>query len=189
MLLYKHGSKQGGLTLSVVKKQIEAYKTAPVEIKRIRALILKYKNSHDCVLQKSEKHYPSAANSLASPLTLFLHQQFGLEFKFFIGDNHNKPYGFVIIDHVHKTIYKGGDVFSLKLQSGVLEIRKASVQIGDESQRAKESGNELAESTIRAAISRDIVSHFDLLINNLEYQVEQDLKQNWNTKMFRRKIK
>ncbi len=186
MLLYKHGSKQGGLPLSVLRKQIHAYQTAPIEMKRIQALILKYKNSHDCLLQKCVKHYPSAANSLASPLTLFLHQQFGLECKFFIGSNHDKPYGFAVIDHAHKTIYKGGDVISLRQLTAGSDDKKLNVQIENESQRTKGRENEETKSINHAEGSRDLVSLFDHLIKNLEYQVEQDLQLGGNRKNSKR---
>lgn len=187
MILYKHGSKQGGLPLSVVKKQIQAYQTAPIEIKRIQALILKYKNSYDCILQKSVNHYPSAAKSLASPLTHFLHQQFGLECKFFIGKNHDKPYGFAIIDHAHKTIYKGGNVISLKQLTGVSDDKKLNVQIENESQRTKGRENEGTKSTNHTEGSKDGISFFDHFIKSLEYQVEQDLQQEGNRKNSKRK--
>jgi hypothetical protein len=176
MLLYKHGSIQGSLPFSVVKKQIESYQTTPVEIKCIQALILKYKDSHDCVLQKNENHYPSAAKALASPLTLFLHQQFGLEFKFFIGNNHDKPYGYAIIDHAHKTIYKGGDVTSLRHLTSVSDEKKFNEQIENESQRTRGRGNERTESTNHDEVSKDVVSLFDQFIKNIEYQVDQDLR-------------
>jgi len=180
MLLYKHGSIQGGLPLSVVKKQIESYQTAPVEIKCIQALILKYKNSHNCVLQKSKNHYPSPAKSLASPLTHFLHQQFGLEFKFFIGNNHDKPYGFAIIDHAHKTIYKGGEVISLKELIRASDNKKLNIPNVDENQRIKEKGLEKEELIKYSEGTRSIVNSFSHIIQNLEYQVEQDLRLSEN---------
>jgi hypothetical protein len=159
----------------VVKEQIETYQATPMEIIRIKGLILNDKNSHKCVIQKSENHYPSAAKSLGSPMTHFLHEQFGLEFKYFIGNNQNIPYGYAIIDHANKTIYKGGDVMSLRQLIGRSDDKKSNVQIENESQRTKVRENEGTKSSNHAESSRDMANLFDSLVKSLEYQMEQDL--------------
>jgi hypothetical protein len=174
--LYKHGSKQGSLLLSRVNERMEAYNTVPWELSRIQALVLKYSGNHDRALQKTGNGYPSTSSPLASPLTTFLHQRFGLEFVFFSGKKHDKPYGYAIIDHIHKTIYKGGDVINLGQLTGLSDNQKLLLPINCENQRTKGRENDRVNRTGQNFMDpKDMVNLLDHLIQNLEYQVEQDI--------------
>lgn len=42
-----------------------------------------------------------------------------LKFVFFVGKGKDKPYGYAIIDHSHKAVYKGSDVLKLDLLEGL----------------------------------------------------------------------
>lgn len=174
---YKHGTKQGNIPLSIVKDKTEAYQITPGEISRIQALIKKFKGIHDHNLEISGNVYPLKSKQLASPLTTFLHQRFGLEFVFFTGKKHDKPYGYAIIDHIHKTLYKGGDVINLS-QLKALPEGKLWPSANDENRPIGGKINDQANGTGQDFMnSKGTVHLLDQLIQNLEYQVEQDLKQ------------
>jgi hypothetical protein len=175
--LYKHGSQQGSLPLAVLKEKIEAYHIVPAELSRIRAIVLKYKGSHDCMLQKMENRYSLTSSTFTSPLTSYLHQHLGLEFVFFSGKQHDRPYGYAIIDHPHKTIYKGGDIMSLGQIIGRADEKRSFTPAINENDKTK--GREKDRSpgaALNTNESNNIIKQFDHLIQNLEFQVEQDLK-------------
>jgi hypothetical protein len=175
---YKHGTKQGVIPLSDVTQHLVEYRISPGEISRIRALILKYKPIYDGTLQKSGNRYPAKFISISSPLTTFLYQRFGLEFVFFTGKKHDKPYGYAIIDQGHKTIFKGGDILSLGKLTGFSEDQKILMPINTENQRTKGRKNELDYGTGNQRRGVDEMANLlDHLIENLDYQAEQDLRQ------------
>jgi hypothetical protein len=176
--LYKHGTKQRSLPLSVLNGRMEANHILPGELSRIRALIFKYKGIYDPALQKKVNGYPKKSNNLSSPMTKFLHQRFGLEFVFFTGKKHDKPYGYAIIDHIHKTIYKGGDVINIGQLTGLSDNQKLLLPINNENQRSKGRDYDRVNRPDQDILNpKYMVNRLDHLIQNLEYQVEQDLKQ------------
>jgi hypothetical protein len=176
--LYKHGTKQGAIPLSVVTKRLAEYYNSPGEISRIQALILKYKITYDSALLQTGNRYPAIPKKHASSLTTFLHQRFGLEFVFFSGKQHDKPYGYAIIDNGHKTIFKGGDVMSLGKLTGLSSDQKQEHKANAENQNIKGGGKYKNDGTDPDRNNyNDMAKLFDHLIQNLEYQVEQDLRQ------------
>lgn len=176
--LYKHGTKQGTLPLSDVTQRLAEYQLSPVEISRTRALILKYKNTYDGALQQTGIRYPAKPIKHSSSMTSFLHQRFGLEFVFFSGKKHDKPYGYAIIDHSHKTIFKGGDVMSLGQLTGLNSDQNQAQKENAENQKVIGRENDRIDGKDPDRNnSNDMVKLFDHLIQNMEYQVEQDLRQ------------
>jgi hypothetical protein len=49
----------------------------------------------------------------ASPLTQELHRRFGCQLVFFTAGRHERPYGYVVIDHVNRNVVKGGEVLRM----------------------------------------------------------------------------
>jgi hypothetical protein len=178
ILLYKHGAKQSSLPLSEVNERTEAYHIPRGEPSRIQALIFKYAGSYDPALQKAENGYPKKSIHLSSPMTRFLLQRFDLEFVFFTGKKHDKPYGYAIIDHTCKTIYKGGDIMNLVQLTGLSGDQKLLLQINNENHKTKGRGydqvNRPGEDSMKPT---DMFNLLDHLIQNLEFQVEQDVRQ------------
>jgi hypothetical protein len=176
--LYKHGTKQGTIPLSDVKQRMAEYHNSPTDVSRIRALILKYKITYDSALLQTGNRYPAKPKNHASSLTTFLHLRFGLEFVFFSGKQHDKPYGYAIIDHGHKTIFKGGEVMSMGQLTGWSSDQKNVNAANTENKKIKGGENDRIDGTDPDRMhSKDMVNLFDHLIQNLEYQVDQDLKQ------------
>ncbi|HVA99222.1 MAG TPA: hypothetical protein VNG53_10035 [Bacteroidia bacterium] len=48
-------------------------------------------------------------------LTNFLKQTFGFDFIFFSGKDKETPYGYVLVDHNKREVYKGSDLLKLEL--------------------------------------------------------------------------
>lgn len=118
---YKHGSLLGKIDEQFLKQNLSLQANDKNRISQVKALIYKYQDSYSSTLKvigiKNEKdnyHYQPKQKKFHSELTDFMKDKFGLEFMFFAAKNHDKPYGYAIIDHKDKTIYKGSDVIKLE---------------------------------------------------------------------------
>lgn len=111
-LFFKHGKTVGSIDTIDIKKRIRERESLDKEKskKRLFAIINAYKKSCDSTLKKTIDNNKALYHS---ELTEKLKKDLGVEFVFFGDKAHDNPYGFVIIDHGDKTIYKGSDVLSL----------------------------------------------------------------------------
>lgn len=109
---FKHGKSVGSIKTNEIKKYIEQSISfnKEKEKKRLFAIINSYKKKYSSNLDKS---IDKNALTFRSELTDMLKKDLGIEFVFFGNKNHDKPYGYVIIDHADKTVYKGSDILSL----------------------------------------------------------------------------
>jgi hypothetical protein len=128
---YKNGRQQGFVSKEEVRSKISVEKSLS-DTNQIKAWLYKYAAKHDSkVVVRSSPVYTTKAKEFKSKLTDELKKKFGLEFVFFSGKEKDKPYGYAIIDHNHKTVYKGSDVLKLDLldalSSTVAQLAKATV--------------------------------------------------------------
>lgn len=123
---YKHGERLGEIAKADIDKKIsgEAQTNKEKVVKQIRALIYKYHQQYSPAL-RSNKDYKFTDEKLkfSSDLTEFLKEKFGLEFIFFAAPGHLKPYGYTLIDHHRRRVFKGSEIFGLTqlIKSGVNE--------------------------------------------------------------------
>lgn len=80
-------------------------------IAQLRAVIFRYRDSLDKDLVKSTDTN-SGRDMFSSGLTTFLGEKFGLHFLFH-STGGRPPYGYTVIDHAHKTVYKGGELMPM----------------------------------------------------------------------------
>lgn len=112
---FKHGKEQGQIDKTLVEEKIEVGKQIAKSTERLRALIYKYASNYSSILSlENSTGFTSAKPKFASDLTHFLKNRFGFEFVFFLGKNQAKPYGYAIIDHNSKLIYKGSEIMKLE---------------------------------------------------------------------------
>lgn len=101
----KYGRELTRLDIAKVDTNIKAGQKDIARIRQIRAIIEKYRMIHNPSLYRTETGYTSA-------LATFLQQKFGLQLLF-----HSKgdkpPYGYTMIDHSGKAVYKGGEIMPL----------------------------------------------------------------------------
>lgn len=104
--------------------------------KQIQAILYKYSNG----LTQNE-------------LSSVLHTKFGIEVVFHKADGHDKPYGYSLIDHKERTVYKGGEIMNMdkllnllgreidpvKLSETMLEVSKDCTMV-DVNQELKKYG-------------------------------------------------
>jgi hypothetical protein len=113
-IFFKHGEKQGSIPLSDINKKIRIDENAERNIKQTKAIIYKYRKLYSGVLRSNhDNKFTTEQKKFESDLTNVLNQKFGLDFIFFTAKNKDKPYGYAIIDHNKKEVYKGSEVLKL----------------------------------------------------------------------------
>ena len=114
LLFFKHGVKQGSISLMDIDKKIEIGKNSERNTNQVKAIIYKYRNQYSGELRcTQDKKFTSEQKKFESDLTNFLKHKFGMGFIFFTGKDNDKPYGYVIIDHHKKEVFKGSEVINL----------------------------------------------------------------------------
>lgn len=115
LCFYKHGRQQGSLSKEEIRSRISNEKSIK-DINQIKAWFYKYSAKYDSrVIAETKTVYTDRKKEFTSRLTEHLKEKFGLEFVFFSGKEKDKPYGYAIIDHNNKAVYKGSDVLKLDL--------------------------------------------------------------------------
>lgn len=96
---------------------------------QLRAIIEKYMGIHSTALRSMEEPKPGdrtgRITGYTSDLFEFLHSKFGLEAVLHFSKG-NPPYGYTLIDHHTKSVFKGGDIFPLRqlLPAVQMDVRK-----------------------------------------------------------------
>jgi len=121
----KYGKQQGAVDLSEVDKRMLEFQKDRDRIKQLRAIILKYNKEYSSALYLKNQDLGGHTRGIySSSLAEFLNEKFGLQILFHAkGDK--PPYGYTIIDHAQKAVFKGGDIkpiaeFILQSSSGSL---------------------------------------------------------------------
>ena len=173
--LFKYGTKQGELSLREIENRI--HQPFDNNSKKIAALIYKYKKQYAVKLEKEDGvKYSTKKKTLQSDLTRFLHQTFGLQFIFFSAKGHEQPYGYAIIDHKNKAVYKGSDVLKMQtlLNSESMPINKKSeIDATIEKQTNNDSSTDQKSKHSSPDFSND--HSFETFINRIENEVEKDV--------------
>lgn len=120
--LYKYGIFQGQIPQLQITKKLSAYTTDKQRQTQLKTIIDKYLKVYNC--EPSPVYEPVKGNRIGkqigyrSELSGFLKGKFGLEF-IYHGKEGKDPYGYTIIDHKAKIIFKGSEIYPLKkLMSG-----------------------------------------------------------------------
>ena len=113
--LAKFGKIQGEVDMDRVDDKIKDFHKDLDRLSQIRAIIHRYKKDFDPSIrslpsQKSTGEH--ATTGYDSDLANMLKSKFGIQIQFH-GKLGKLPYGYTIIDHAHKSIYKGGDLMPL----------------------------------------------------------------------------
>lgn len=133
IIFYRHGSQQGKIGITLIEEQIVKRKKDIKRTKQIKAFIVKSKQDHNSTItrDKNPNIYKSVKPTFRSDLTNHLQKTFGIQFVFH-GERDKDPYGYTIIDHTQKAVYKGSEVMRLE------ELRKPLFQDQAKGQHIKE---------------------------------------------------
>lgn len=109
--VYKYGKSLGEVALGEVDARIRAYDPGKERIYQLRAIVHKYQTLLSPAIFPVREPLPGGGEGritgYASELTDYLREPLGLEF-IFHAKNDQPPYGYTLIDHAQKTVYKGG---------------------------------------------------------------------------------
>ena len=115
-LFFKHGEKQGSISLSDLDKKIVINEKTEKNPHQVKAIIYKYRKQYSGKLRSNhDNKFTTEQKKFESDLTNFLKEKFGFDFIFFSGKDKEKPYGYVLIDHYKRKVYKGSDLLKLDL--------------------------------------------------------------------------
>jgi hypothetical protein len=166
---FRHGTRQGKVELSLLEKTIAERPVEAASRARVRGLILGNMEGQEREL--TDRSRTRGRQDLGSELTDSLHRRFGLQFVFFSSGGHGRPYGYVVIDHAHRAVHKGGDVLRLAQLTGESEIRR---EAGDRSSVGqREGGGGPSERMDGMALS----GMLDELVRQVETDAGRDVKE------------
>lgn len=116
MELSKFGEKVGKVSLSEIERTIARFSSDEKRKSQLKQILNKYRPITDSTMHASRENLAGGEKgkviSYSSTLSEKLSSSFGLEFVFhFKGDK--PPYGYTILDHSAKRVFKGGDIMSL----------------------------------------------------------------------------
>lgn len=114
--LIKFGQKQGDVSLSEVEKRIGEYQLNKKRLYQLKAIIEKYRTDYDPALFAEKSKLPGGGEGKVtgynSKLAAMLQTDFGIQVIFHAKDG-KQPYGYTILDHSQKAVYKGGELMPL----------------------------------------------------------------------------
>ena len=102
----KNGQYTGSIDLSEIDQKIAGRKKDATRMTQIRTIFEKYKPIYDTSINNTDHGY-------RSEFAEFLRKMFGMEI-IFHGKNGKPPYGYTLIDHAKRAVYKGGEIMVLK---------------------------------------------------------------------------
>ena len=115
-LFFKHGEKQGSVSLSDLDKKIAINEKSGKNSNQVKAIIYKYRKQYSGKLRSNhDTKFTTEQKKFESDLTNFLKEKFGFDFIFFSGKDKEMPYGYALIDHNKREVFKGSDLLRLNL--------------------------------------------------------------------------
>lgn len=106
----KYGKELAQISLEKVDAKITIYNKNLDRVKQLRAIIGKYRLKHDPTIYAHTQEQPGGGakiqNGYSSKLAEVLREKFGIQVLFHSKDN-KPPYGYTLIDHNRKCVFKG----------------------------------------------------------------------------------
>ena len=113
----KYGIEAGSVTFEKIEERIVAYQRNKERVHQLRAIIEKYRKLYSAAIFEKKQDLagqPKAGSvTYSSPLAEMLAEKFGVQILFH-GKEGKAPYGYSILDHSQKIVFKGSDVMPLK---------------------------------------------------------------------------
>jgi len=161
LLLFKFGKRQGDVPIIEIEKRIGIEQADESRKKQMAGLFHKYALQYDTILYRHHDQYRSA-------FSLWLIEKMGIELVFnFSADK--PPYGYSVIDHAQKNVFKGGEIMPLK---ELLAIQ-TKPGITRENPVAEETAECLIDEKQRkyyAAILKAVLHNYPDMVQGLHHQ-------------------
>jgi hypothetical protein len=170
---FRHGTCQGSVSITQINRNMVSYPVSTLDASRVRGLILANGEGHDRELTERGVVRGKGRKTLGSGLTDHLHQRFGLQFVFFASSGHQRPYGYAIIDHANKAMYKGGDVLRMAQLTG-----EPGGKWEDKREEKARQEPELRTSPVKNPLDAVLLSAvLDELVRQVEMDAGQDARE------------
>src|SRR5690606_25277924 len=112
----RFGKRQGTVSLEQVDAKIGTFSKDINRLAQLRAVFAKYQDQYDPAVVHTPAplpgNRPSAPSGYTSAMAQMLSAKFGVQV-IFHGKDGKPPYGYTIIDHSRKMVYKGKDLMPL----------------------------------------------------------------------------
>lgn len=113
----KFGKKQDEISLESVAEKIKAYLPDTGRQAQLKAFLHKYGAIYDTTLKPLTTPLPGGFNKAtgrySSELAAYLKKEMGILLQFHAGEG-KSPYGYTLIDHAGKNVWKGSEIMPLK---------------------------------------------------------------------------
>lgn len=119
----KFGHKQGEVDL----KELNFSVPNPERASQLKAIFKKYASSYDTVLVQKTLPNRQQVKAYTSDFAGYLKEKHGLELLFHASGD-KQPYGYSVIDHAGKAVFKGSEILSLNELLGVRAIGKKPLE-------------------------------------------------------------
>mgnify|MGYP001058139626 CR=1 FL=1 len=194
--LFKYGTQRGTITNTELQEaQAKAFNN---DTNKIRAVLYKYKKVHSSVLiHRNPRSYEHHKNQPGSELTDYLHRLFGLQFVYFTAKGHGKPYGYAIIDHKNKVVYKGSEIMKLDQLLSEKPIEEKIISENEKDGEVQQphqysdfqtgsNENSPLENTSQQPDKYIPDLQVDRMIEKIEHEAEKDIHKEQDAKKRRR---
>jgi len=115
--LIKYGSVQGKLPISELAQKIASFQLDKPRVKQLKAILDRYSKVYStnpvALFEPTPDGKKKNQIGYRSELGDFIKDKFGVQLVFH-GKDGKTPYGYTLIDHSHKIIFKGSEVFPLQ---------------------------------------------------------------------------
>lgn len=141
----KFGRQQAEIELKAIEGRLSNYHPDTARKVQLKALFHKYAALYSTALTKER-------NTYSSPFSTFLREKFGIDLLFHASGD-KPPYGFTVIEHAEKQVFKGGEIMPLK-------------ELLDKQQVPHETASEIAidPNAEKDAVSREKADYYSALL-------------------------
>ena len=160
LLLFKFGRQQADLNVKLIDEQISRYQPDASRKAQLKAWFHKYALVHDTRLYRHHDKYTSA-------FALFMKDKLGVELMFHASAD-KPPYGFTVIDHSNKQLFKGGEIITLS-ELLAIPVNAQLARTHEEMTKADLAVAELDQDQLNyyAAILKAVINNYPDIIQGL----------------------
>jgi hypothetical protein len=164
---FRDGTMKGSVPLSLLQSRAASYRLDVRERERIRAMISRHAAAFDKALVSKDASRKDGSPKWQSEQTRHLHRRYGLEFVFFAGKGHQRPYGYLVIDHGRRSVIKGGEILPLGQLTGEAPIRNQRTPMSGHGRMSEPSEGDSVLGTKASNQGSGIIAMADSLVRHV----------------------
>jgi len=160
----KFGKQQGEIELAHVADRLNTYAPDQARKVQLKAIIHKYAANYSPALVKDRRGF-------TSDLSTHLREKFGIHLLFHASGD-KTPYGYTVIDHAGKAVFKGGEIMPLKELLNIQRVNQGSEAKQKTARDIRKIGRIVTTDQIEyySAILRAAIHNYPDLIQGLQHQ-------------------